>query len=91
MHKLLEEILHSHIQKKVRSRRSKILIKNTYPKQLQDMPVPCSCVVQRLDWDVMLTDAKAKFKAFCKFEEANILPNTDNFSFTCSGGMCKLG
>jgi hypothetical protein len=59
-------------------------------KQLQDMPAPCSCVVQRLDWDAMLADAKAKLEAFRKFEEANILP-TDNLSFTCSGGMCKLG
>ncbi|KAL3789245.1 hypothetical protein HJC23_002830 [Cyclotella cryptica] len=56
-------------------------------KQLPDLPPPCGCVVQRVDWDSLLEDAKANLEAFRNFEKTNILP-TDNLSFSCFGGMC---
>lgn len=56
-------------------------------KQLPDIPPPCGCVVQRVDWESLLEDAKANLEAFRNFEKTNILP-TDNLSFSCFGGSC---
>ncbi|KAL3798952.1 hypothetical protein ACHAWO_010166 [Cyclotella atomus] len=56
-------------------------------KMLEEMPEPCSCIVERVDWKVLLEDAKVKLEAFRRFEEENVGPE-DNLSFSCFGGMC---
>lgn len=56
-------------------------------KQLEEMPEPCSCIVERVDWKGLLEDAKVKLEAFRKFEMENVGPD-DKLSFSCFGGMC---
>jgi hypothetical protein len=56
-------------------------------KQLEEMPEPCSCIVERVDWKGLLEDAKVKLEAFRKFEMENV-GQDDKLSFSCFGGMC---
>ena len=58
-------------------------------RQLKDCPEPCACVVQRMDWDTLLEDAKLKLRAFRKFERENVTAE-DDLSFSCSSGLCSL-
>lgn len=56
-------------------------------KSLEDMPEPCGCVVQRVDWGDLLEDAKRKLEEYRRFERENVGPE-DKLSFSCYGGMC---
>lgn len=56
-------------------------------RPLNELPEPCSCIVQRVDWDTLLEDAKRKLEAFRKFEMENVGPE-DNLTFGCFGGIC---
>lgn len=54
---------------------------------LTEVPEPCACIVQRMDWDALLQDAKAKLAAFRKFEREHFEEGED-LSFKCTTGMC---
>jgi hypothetical protein len=57
-------------------------------KALRELPTSCACIVQRVDWNNLLQDAKAKLEAFRKFERENITSD-DDLSFRCWGGVCR--
>ena len=52
-------------------------------KELSDLPEACSCIVERVNWNELLDDAKIKLKAFKKFERENVDPD-DQLGFNCS-------
>jgi len=56
-------------------------------KQLSDLPEACSCIVEQVNWNNLLEDAKIKLDAFKRFERENVDPD-DQLSFNCYNGLC---
>jgi hypothetical protein len=50
-------------------------------------PYPCQCVVEKVDWDALLLDAKNKLEAFRRFERENI-GEDDQLGFRCGWRGC---
>lgn len=50
-------------------------------------PYPCQCVVEDVDWDALLLDAKNKLEAFRKFEKENI-GEEERLGFSCCWRGC---
>ncbi len=52
----------------------------------EETPQPCACIVNKVDWDHLLLDAKEKLDAFRKLErESSMSPE---LAFRCSSGSC---
>ncbi len=55
-------------------------------KTFEETPQPCACIVNRVDWDHLLRDAKEKLDAFNKLErESSKSPGS---TFQCRSGSC---
>lgn len=50
-------------------------------------PYPCQCVVEKVDWDALLLDAKNKLEAFRRFERENVRED-DRLGFRCGWRGC---
>lgn len=52
----------------------------------EETPQPCACIVNKVDWDFLLLDAKEKLDAFRKLErESSMSPES---AFGCRSGSC---
>ncbi len=52
----------------------------------EETPQPCACIVNRVDWDHLLRDAKEKLDAFHKLERESSMP--PGLTFQCRSGSC---
>eukprot|EP00985_Skeletonema_marinoi_P020773 scaffold12430_cov137-Skeletonema_marinoi.AAC.5 len=54
----------------------------------EETPQSCACIVERVDWDNLLSDAKEKLDAFRKLEQEISMESGEELTFQCSSGSC---